>query len=902
MSIRSNAVKSSDPLFDRYFLEFRSLLYVRHSEHMQYGSRSGRSLAEHLDSVCQFVLTIGAMAGFPPDLRAALLAAALIHDLNKLDEAGRSVKTLARNQQFLHNQLESAGAISLISSQHDLELVRRLIERHSGHHVTDGMAFFPEDPLIGRAAAVLVAADLLDLNLDPGERQNLLEKIARKLAVALDRPSCLFEVHLTENYGHLTSLLLGACEEVLIEKGLSPISVIPSGILFEGLSWPTDEDLVTQVAIRWRRRIDAVFGDSIEQLVQATTDGIKVSARAVAQDRERALECVFALLEKKRASYKQDKVNTDLAKHAQKAGQALETAQSLGLRGVSSADAFAVAEGCKAAYLSFRVAGLSTQEAWDQIAQYADLSKEQRSALEAFDPQYGRPLFIAEAMGNTGLEAVRGALVASFDARIQTKSVEEGDATNEADVAAVMKLLNWPVSERFQGRAELEAYVQANPRERCSFGSACAETKALLSDELPAGTKVQVFSNRLPGGSAAEPKRRGNTLVGLAYQLVTVGSNLPKVDPKNPIFLHLALPTGASPALLRIWREKLREMAAINTEGGPVNVDILKLYREHALEFRSHTVLGMALPKHQEFVHSSFMVPLAWGDANATVSLLKSARLALELSFGLGWYFPFVLGSDLSVEQSGDFGRIEGVPAAVTPLFGTGRYNTSQAYTLLKHLRCLGDLTVVVADLDKFDDTLAELARGLTRPLDLYYILLRRLLRKEESPDLAYYWGRISEPLKTLLEDYMDEKPLRDYLKEAAALAAAGRLWGSSYKRTAMAEPFAEFISAIRKLKPRMDYDTLFAALVTDYHTRLDRIREHGVGRPKFEQITAYYSVLRRMFEQVYSGKPERLLADQKTLQSAYLFFLEEARAELKSKEAETPVEDIEPASSVAQS
>jgi CRISPR-associated protein Csc3 len=81
-----------------------------------------------------------------------------------------------------------------------------------------------------------------------------------------------------------------------------------------------------------------------------------------------------------------------------------------------------------------------------------------------------------------------------------------------------------------------------------------------------------------------------------------------------------------------------------------------------------------------------------------------------------------------------------------------------------------------------------------------------------------------------------------------------------------------------------MDWETIFAALVQDYHTRLDRIREHGVGATKYEQVKQFYQVLRELFEEVYHSRPERLLTDSKTLEAAYLFFLQEARQELKAQ------------------
>ena len=129
-----------------------------------------------------------------------------------------------------------------------------------------------------------------------------------------------------------------------------------------------------------------------------------------------------------------------------------------------------------------------------------------------------------------------------------------------------------------------------------------------------------------------------------------------------------------------------------------------------------------------------------------------------------------------------------------------------------------------------------------------------------------------------------EHKQISHYLKRAARIAEEAVLRGSSFRRTAQAEPFTAFIKAIRSCKSDMDWDTVFAALVQDYHTRLDRIREYGVGATKFEQVKQFYSVLKELFEKVYHWRPERILADAKTLEAAYLFFLQEARQELRNQ------------------
>ncbi|MFW6296092.1 MAG: hypothetical protein ACOC04_02755, partial [Halothece sp.] len=54
--------RESKSLEEEYFYEIRPKLYQNHSTHRQHRTRAGRSLAEHLDSACQFVLTVSKIA------------------------------------------------------------------------------------------------------------------------------------------------------------------------------------------------------------------------------------------------------------------------------------------------------------------------------------------------------------------------------------------------------------------------------------------------------------------------------------------------------------------------------------------------------------------------------------------------------------------------------------------------------------------------------------------------------------------------------------------------------------------------------------------------------------------------------------------------------------------------
>ncbi len=490
------------------------------------------------------------------------------------------------------------------------------------------------------------------------------------------------------------------------------------------------------------------------------------------------------------------------------------------------------------------------------------------------------------------MEGIEQALRESFELRKgSTENSQKSLTASDEMIAAVSRMLILPdINNKLEGEKYLEAYIEANPKQRCSLGYSTGDIEDLISSNMPPGTKVQVFSNRLPGGIAAEPKRQGDAIVALAYQIMAVGANFPAAKKQEPLYLHFSLPKGSSPELLRIWRNFLERAAQTNAEGGTVAVDEIQLYRDNIIEFKSHKVVGFAFPKRPDFVHNNVIIPIVWGDANASVSLLKSLRLALELSLSLEFGFPFTLSTNLEAELSDDvYGRVEGIPAVLQPLLGNGQYNRQEAEKIRQRLECIGKLAIAVASIQKVDDCLYDLARACTRPIELYYVLLRWILREQDEPNFAAIWSQIKEPLNQLLENLMpnENSLLTTYLKEAAKIAAEASLRGSSFKRTSITEPFTAFTSAVRSHKSYMDLDFMFAVLIQQYHTRLDRIRDNHVGLTKFEQIKSFYNVLRKLYEEIYQARPEKLLSDQDKLEAAYLFFYQEAHQQLSQKNKE---------------
>ncbi|XHX78535.1 MAG: hypothetical protein RBJ76_00930 [Stenomitos frigidus ULC029] len=901
---RRRLVKQEPENLDElYFKEIRPKLYELHAAHKQHGSRKGRTLAEHLDSACQFVLTVSKIAGVPEEKRACILAATAVHDLNKLIEGGGSVKALARDRELLKGQLDRACVDTLVKTEADLELVRRLIESHSGHGNSDGMRFVAEDPQvkeqIKRWSAMLIGGDLFDLGIEEAKR---IGKVENELTVAFGRSSQLFKVTLSEDRGYLTSLLLSACEEVLHQHGLHTLAIDPDGQIFEGEAFPA-EDLTVEIAKEWKKKIDAVFKSNIDELVtDKSTNGIKVDPQAIEQDPATALETVERLLVKKYLSYKGTKVRNveeSIKKYTDKAlsefgKDLIFHAEKLGLVAISTAEEFSIAEGLKAALVSYRQVKpeISPKVSWQKICKHMGLSHEQTVALEIFEEQYGRCLFAVKA-SREGMKGVEASLRESFELRggIFGDVQVEVEKVSERFVNAVKCFLNLPALQKQNFFEELSNYIEARPNQRSSLGSIRSDVSQLKQPQMPPETKVQMFSNRLRGGASGDPVRCADFISALAYKLIKVGANFPSSIKQTPTYLHLALPKGSSPAFLAHWQQRIEEAISSDSSVGLMIPNQEQLREEGKLIFKSSKGVGIALPRRPEFIYSTTVSAVTWGEANSSVTLLRSLHLALKISLNEEVELPFVLSSNLEIENqwSNYFGRVEGIPSSLIPLLGFGAYRRrghidpkSEIKFLLaedvyNRLDCIEKLSESIASAKKRDDCFYDLARAARSPFEIYYVLLRWILREKDESSLDSTLDEIYPYLSNLVESLMSEKDkvVSQYLREAAQIACEGKLWGNLRRRTGRAEPFSAFLKAIRSFKSPLDWETVFPSLINQYHTRLDRIRD-GVGDTKYEYVSRYYNILYELFSKEYQSRPEKILSNGKDLEAAYLHFLRE--------------------------
>lgn len=124
---------------------------------------------------------------------------------------------------------------------------------------------------------------------------------------------------------------------------------------------------------------------------------------------------------------------------------------------------------------------------------------------------------------------------------------------------------------------------------------------------------------------------------------------------------------------------------------------------------------------------------------------------------------------------------------------------------------------------------------------------------------------------------------LSEELRRLAGLARREWIAGRSWKKSSILFPVAEVFAKFGLAGQKADMDALRAATVQDIFDHLERTADdkYKPGRTKLEAIKEFVNGwYDDVLGKVYGGDLHRLLADEKLIRSAYLFYFSEAEGQ----------------------
>ena len=122
-------------------------------------------------------------------------------------------------------------------------------------------------------------------------------------------------------------------------------------------------------------------------------------------------------------------------------------------------------------------------------------------------------------------------------------------------------------------------------------------------------------------------------------------------------------------------------------------------------------------------------------------------------------------------------------------------------------------------------------------------------------------------------------KKLSETLQNLSAIAWESGLRGRSLKKNSLMAPLDEIFKKLGHHSEAADMELLRAATVEDIFEHLERIadQKYRPGKKKWEATRDFVdSFFEDIYQGIYAGKLQKLLADEKLLRSAYMFYIRE--------------------------
>lgn len=151
---------------------------------------------------------------------------------------------------------------------------------------------------------------------------------------------------------------------------------------------------------------------------------------------------------------------------------------------------------------------------------------------------------------------------------------------------------------------------------------------------------------------------------------------------------------------------------------------------------------------------------------------------------------------------------------------------------------------------------------------------------------------RANKGREGMSEQYQVEQ--HQALIKLARFAAANHIWGRSFKRTSLIDPFTQILEALERWPNPEDREYLRGMLKTEISTRIERISPYGIGAERRQAIYQYVDIF---FEEVlkreHHDRAQSLLDRARLLKGAYLIFLREALPPRQQKAADENADEM---------
>jgi CRISPR-associated protein Csc3 len=904
---------------------------------IHYGKKAGESLYTHVITGV-FVLEQLRSALDINDLEARVLFTAFtIHDLNKTMQDNRGFGELAVGENIAQ-EIERLNLAPFFPGYREyLSDIESLVRGHSGHYHHSGERLIPKRESeyafglqrVNDLLNLIRAADAIDLSHTLDEKKHKGDFLFHLNSFS-DTQYEFYTHRLTEDRGLLSNVLHNAIVEHLHEEhDLIPLLFYPDGVAYlrpRGYEIKISDEEVEQMAGRVAVSISEMTAKHLPDFVESKPGGIKITGKCLQPGipfeeiwkvvHGTAMTRAERLDVQDKDQKARDKAEGHFEKHAQAFPEAADRVRAIldGDEPVVATDKqkLALGEAARAYYIFIKdhFSDL-TDDPWRYVYRLLEIPEEQWPIYEYFNKRWYRAYVVARDIPADEDEVMRRFVEDGEDLLAQ-KMGQDPKIDLFKEYIGRYVVFGSDEGDRQLFGDHLAHYVE-HQHDQCVTCSSTSPTMEWMSGDVRDDITVQAFSNRLRGGPG-DPKKSICALC--RFQFLLERLNYPPVRGEKVTYLHLfpysfltaPFINGLKVGIDRLRREDLVERAlflrtdeAVKAVGGE---------RPLHLDFTARTKsgdpqpYGLYLARFSDTVGNRIIFPLNPAGANDSERFLFALWNAMLLQKHFGCK---VLLSDTPVATLGkeDFHDlyIANAPLACRGLIQNGGYaarkgDTKEKGTLrtlweqTQHLFALGRMFRSV-DTRKNEQLALVQAMGKSA-LHVFYtaekLMEARTRGQKEGGLLTWLSQRAFPYVETLAQSIGGRKMARlsEELQKLAEIAWSGGLRGRSLRKNALMTPLDEVFTKLNIRSEETDIELLRAAAIEDIFEHLKRIadKRYPAGQKKWDAVTDFVNgFFDDIYQGVYKGNLRKLLADEKLLRSAYLFYVREQIPSKRSEE-----------------
>ena len=905
---------------------------LAYKREFQYGGKKGEPLFTHILNGVMLLHALQRPLDLSDSETRLLMSVFTVHDINKdRNFSGRSFSQIAVPENFAH-QIEQFDVAQFFPEVgRYLADIVSLARDHGGHSTQfASLGAFPRGGIdhgrLRQLLSLIQAVDIIDLSHSLGERAHKASFLSAINRFANRTQYRLYTHQISENRGTLSNLIHAAVVERLREEGAYPLLYYPDGVVYLVEEEPQlTPALQTKMAQTCAEMVNDMTGANLAEFIgKDQKQGIKVDPKVLAlvSDFGRILTVIDSKVQVK--NYKVQELGRKIAAKTEQSFATCEAAVPQAAEEVRLAlvdpdtllpnsDRLRLAELIRSYYIFLNDHFSEKRvDTWEVLYDLLDLPTDRRAFLSYFEARYNRPYVLMRDF-HLSYDEVYDRLQEDGQKRLESLTYQDEKAPLFREYLSryvlfglVGQAIAWGES-RF--RDHLHHYV-THQHKQCAQCSAVFATDKWMANDVRSDITVQTFSNRLRGGPG-EPKKYVCTLCQLQFLVERL--NYEEVRGEKTMYLHffpysfLPMPyvaalqddieqiRGKDTAVRALWCDTRQALIHDRT----INPDFLTRTKKN----KAHT-FGLYMPRVRNTVGNRIVLPLNPAGDNDSERFLFALWHGLVLQEHLGLKVMLTEASTAPFIPESDF-YVDNVVLSCTGLMPHNHYENFVDYkagtkgtlaVLREQAKALHRIQNHLLTTSSKDEILALVQAMSGGGLKLFYAAEKLLEAKIRDRNLsAPEWGeiRLAQQLLPDLErlahpiggTFMTQ--MSNHLQALAEIAWQGRLRGNSLKKNSLMTPLDEIFKKIGQRSQAFDIDALKAATCEDIFAYFERIAdEYKPGKKKHESIVQFVELF---FEEIYKGiyknSLTKLLADEKMIRSAFIFY---TRQQISSKRSDS--------------